>query len=103
MLVLLWAIWLAAADIPLAVAKAPGSANQVELRNTGTRPINAWAFAVTSPNASGGLHREFHSADVYMSEVTGGLQGAEPHLRALRPGESRAVPVDPIPGNATMQ
>lgn len=93
-----------AADLPLAVGKiTAGPPSQVELRNTGTQPINAWAFAVSSPNASGGIHREFHSSDVYMSEVTSGLQGAEPHLRMLQPGESRAFPVDPLPRDASVQ
>jgi hypothetical protein len=93
-----------AADVPLAIAKvAGGPPYHVELRNTGTKPVNAWSFAVTSPNANGGIHREFHSADVYMSEVTGGLQGADPNLRPLQPGESRAVPVDALPPEASLQ
>src|SRR5919198_6384 len=94
---------LVATDPPLAVGKATPGATQIELRNTGTQPINAWAFAISSPNASGGIHRVFHSSDVYLSEVTGGLQGAEPHLRLLQPGESRTVPVDPLPQDASVQ
>jgi hypothetical protein len=90
-----------AADFPLALAKS--GSNQVELRNTGTQPINAWAFAITSPNASGGIHRVFHSADVYLSEVTGGLQGAAPHLQRLMPGGTRTVPTDPMPADASLQ
>ncbi len=94
---------LVAADPPLALKAVSGPPSQVELRNTGTQPINAWAFAISSPNASGGIRRVFHSADVYMSEVTSGLQGAEPHLRVLQPGEARMVPVDPLPKDATVQ
>jgi hypothetical protein len=90
-------------DLPLTVGKVVTGATQVELRNTGTQPINAWAFAISSPNASGGIHRVFHSSDVYLSEVTGGLQGAEPHLRLLQPGDARAVPVDPLPAGASVQ
>ena len=90
-------------DLPLNVGKLTTGATQVELRNTGTQPINAWAFAISSPNASGGIHRVFHSSDVYLSEVTGGLQGAEPHLRLLQPGDSRTVPVDPLPAGASVQ
>jgi hypothetical protein len=90
-------------DLPLSVGKLTTGATQVELRNTGTQPINAWAFAISSPNASGGIHRVFHSSDVYLSEVTGGLQGAEPHLRLLQPGDSRTVPVDPLPAGASVQ
>jgi len=92
-----------AADPPLAARALPGPPSQVELRSAATRPINAWVFAISSPNPSGGIHRVFHSSDVYMSDVTGGLQGAEPHLRVLQPGESRAVPVDPFPSDATVQ
>src|SRR5687767_12339570 len=92
-----------AADPPLTARAIPGPPSQVELRNTGTRPINAWAFAISAPNASGGIRRTFHSADVYMSEVTAEMQRAAPHLRVLKPGESRTVPVDPFPPNATVQ
>src|SRR5688572_22361372 len=92
------------ADLPLVVGRVTaGPSSRVELRNTGTKPINAWAFAISSPNASGGIRRVVHSSDVYMSEVTGGLQGAEPHLRVLQPGESRAIGVDPLPENASVQ
>jgi hypothetical protein len=91
------------AELPLVVGKAAAGSSQVELRNTGTQSINAWAFAISSPNASGGIHRVFRSSDVYMSEVTGNLQGAEPHLRSLKAGESRAVPVDPLPANASVE
>jgi hypothetical protein len=91
------------ADLPLTVGKIATGATQVELRNTGTQPINAWAFAISSPNASGGIHRVFHSSDVYLSEVTGGLQSAEPHLRLVQPGDTRAVPVDPLPAGASVQ
>src|SRR5262245_11951423 len=90
-----------APDLPLAITKAGPS--QVELRNTGSQPISAWAFAISSPNASGGIHRVIHSADVYMSEVTGGLQGAAPHLQRLMPGQSRTMPVDPMPADASLQ
>ena len=93
-----------AADLPLIVGKVTvGPPSQVELRNAGTQPINAWAFAISSPNASGGIRRVVHTSDVYMSEVTGGLQGAEPHLKVLQPGESRAIAVDPLPAQASVQ
>lgn len=94
---------LLAAELPLEVGKLVPGATQVELRNVGRQPINGWAFAISSPNASGGIRRVFHSSDVYMSEVTGGLQGAEPHLRLLQPGETRAMPVDPLPAGVSVQ
>ena len=93
-----------ASDPPLTVAKVTvGPPSQVELRNTGTKPINAWAFAISSRNADGGFHRVVHSADVYLSEVTGGLQGAAPHLQRLNAGESRVVSVDLLPSYASVQ
>jgi len=93
-----------AADIPLSVSRVTASPTpEVALRNVGSQPINAWAFAISWPNESGGIHRVFHSADVYMSEVTGDLQGAAPHLQRLMPGQSRAVPVDPMPDAASFQ
>src|SRR5688572_31543918 len=70
-----------AADPPLTARAIPGPPSQVELRNTGTRRINAWAFAISAPNASGGIRRTCHSAGVYMSEVTAEMQRAAPHLR----------------------
>jgi hypothetical protein len=91
------------ADLPLTIGAVAPGATQVELRNAATQPINAWAFAISSPNASGGIHRVFHSSDVYLSEVTGGLQGAEPHLRLLQAGEKRTVPIDPLPAGASVQ
>jgi hypothetical protein len=92
---------LAAQQMPLAVKLVADA--KAELRNTGSQPVNAWAFAITSPNASGGIHRVFHSADVYLSEVTGGIQGAAPHLNRIMPGESRTVPIDPPPTGASAQ
>ena len=93
-----------AADLPLAVSKVTtGPPSQVELKNTAAQPINAWVFAISSPNASGGIHRVFHSSDVYLSEVTGNLQNAEPHLRLIQPGDTRAMPVDPLPAGASVQ
>jgi hypothetical protein len=92
-----------APDMPLTARLIPGPAPQVELRNTGTQPVNAWAFAVSSPNDRGGIHREFHTADVYLSEVTSGLQGAAPHLNRIMPGETRTVPIDAVPAGASVQ
>jgi hypothetical protein len=94
---------LVAADPPLALKMVPGPPSQVEIRNTGTQPVNAWAFAISAPNPGGGIRRTFHSADVYLSEVTAGLQGAAPHLTILQPGASRLVPVDPFPPGASVQ
>src|SRR5262245_43206205 len=94
---------LAAADPPLAVRLVTGAKPSVELRNTGSQAITAWSFAVSSPNANGGIHREMHSADVYLSEVTSGLPRAPNHLDWLRSGETRMVPVDAAPAGASVE
>src|SRR6267378_3411883 len=65
--------------------------------------ITAWNFAVSSPNPNGGIHRETHSADVYLSEVTRGLPRAPNHLDWLRPGESRTIAVDAAPPGASVE
>src|SRR5262245_5811445 len=94
---------LAAADAPLSARLIPGSPPAVELRNPGAKAATAWSFAVSSPNPNGGIHRELHSADVYLSEVTRGLPRAPNHLDWLRPGETRAIPVDGAPQGATVE
>jgi len=94
---------LAAADAPLSGRLVAGTPPTVELKNTGNRAVTAWSFAVSSPNPNGGIHREMHSADVYLSEVTRGLPRAPNHLDWVRPGESRTVPVDAAPSGATVE
>jgi len=86
--------------IPLSARIVPGSPARVELTNTSNQPITAWSFAVTSSNAQGGTHRELHTADVYLSEVTRGLPRAPQHLDWIQPGQSTAVPVDAAPADA---
>ena len=54
------------------------------------------------PTATG-VHREGHSADVYLSEVTGNLPGAQPHLDRIMPGQSRSLPVDVAGADASVQ
>jgi len=94
---------LAAADPPLAGRLVAGAKPTVELRNTGSQAVTAWSFAVSSPNPNGGIHREMHSADVYLSEVTRGLPRAPNHLDWLRPGESRTIPIDAAPSGASVE
>jgi hypothetical protein len=91
-----------AADMPLVGRVVPGSNPQVELRNAGDRAVTAWSFAVVSPTATG-THREVHSADVYLSDVTRGLPQATAHLDWLRPGQSRTIPVDAAPAGASVE
>jgi hypothetical protein len=91
-----------AAKFPATIRIMPGSPARVELTNTGTQPITAWSFSVATPTATG-VHHEGHSADVYLSEVTGNLPGAQPHLDRIMPGQSRAVPVDAAGAGASVQ
>ena len=87
---------------PATIRVMPGAPARVELANTGTQPITAWSFTVATPTATG-VHREGHSADVYLSEVTGNLPGAQPHLDRIMPGQSRALPVDAAGADASVQ
>jgi hypothetical protein len=89
-------------EFPATVRVLPGSPARVELTNTGSQPITAWSFTVSTPTATG-THREAHSADVYLSEVTGNLPGAQPHLDRIMPGQSRALPVDAAGPDASVQ
>jgi hypothetical protein len=93
---------LLAPDTPVTARLLPGPPPQVELKNTDARAVTAWSFAVVSPTATG-THRETHSADVYLSDVTRGLPRSEAHLDWLRPGESRAIPVDAAPAGAAVE
>ena len=93
---------LVAPTFPVTARLVPGAAPQVELKNTGDRAVTAWNFAVISPTSTG-THREDHSADVYLSEVTRNLPRAPQHLDWLRAGESRTIPVDTAPAGATVE
>ena len=89
--------------IPATARIVAGSSPRVELTNAGTQAITAWSFAVISPNAQGGLHREMHTADVYLSEVTRGLPRSPEHLDVIQPGQSTIVPIDAAPAGATVE
>ena len=89
-------------EFPAAIRVMPGTPPRVELTNTGNQPITAWSFTVSTPTATG-VHRETHSADVYLSEVTGKLPGAEPHLDRVMPGQSRVLPIDAAAADASVQ
>jgi hypothetical protein len=98
----LTALLLAPESLPLTGRLISGPPPQVELKNTSDRAVTAWSFVVISPTQTG-THREVHSADVYLSEVTRGLPQSDAHLDWLRPGQSRAVPVDAAPPGASVQ
>ena len=90
-----------AADFPAAIRLLPGAPARIELTNTSNQPITAWSFTVSTPNPNG-AHHETHTADVYLSEVTGKLPGAEPHLDRIMPGQSRVLPIDGASAGATV-
>jgi hypothetical protein len=96
------AVAVVAAEFPATIRLMPGTPARAELTNTGSQPITAWAFIVSTPTATG-AHHETHSADVYLSEVTGKLLGAEPHLNRIMAGESRALPIDAAGAGASVQ
>src|SRR5262249_23727859 len=70
---------------------------------TGTRAATAWSIAITTPNKDGGLHRVIQTADAYLAEVTRGLPRSPEHLDWIRPGQSRDVPLDPQPPDASVR
>jgi hypothetical protein len=86
-----------APDMPLIVnAVIAGPPSHVRLTNTSPQPVTAWSLATTTPTSTG-THREIYTADGYLSEATHGLPGANPGLERLMPGESRDLPIDPLP------
>jgi len=94
---------LAAFDMPLAVSDVvTGPHAHVRLTNNARQPVTAWSLAASSPSPNGGTHREVYTADGYLSEVTHGLPGANERLERLMPGESRELPLDPLPAGSTV-
>lgn len=76
-----------------------GEASHVRITNTSRQPVTAWSLKATSPTATGN-HREIYTTDGYLSEVTHGLPKAAERLERLMPGESRDLPLDPLPEGA---
>jgi hypothetical protein len=88
---------LAAPELPLRVSDVvTGSAAHVRLTNTAAQPLTAWSLAAIS-RAGNGTHREIYTADGYLSEATHGIPGSTERLERLMPGESRQIPLDPLP------
>jgi hypothetical protein len=93
---------LAAAEMPLRVSNiVTGQSAHVRLTNTSSQPVTAWSLAATSPRGRGS-HREVYTVDGYLSEATHGIPGSTERLERLMPGESRDVPLDPLPDGATI-
>lgn len=94
---------LAAADTPLVVSDVmTGPASHVRITNTAHQPITAWSLAAVTPRGSG-THREVYTTEGYLSEVTHGLPKAAERLERLMPGESRELPLDPLPDGARVE
>jgi hypothetical protein len=91
-----------AGEIPLSVSDiVTGTPGHVRLTNTSRQPVTAWSLATTE-SSNGRTHREVHTTDGYLSEATHGLPGAAERFERLMPGESRQVPLDPLPPGATV-
>jgi hypothetical protein len=79
-----------------------GPSSHVQITNTGTQAITAWSLVATTHADGGRTHRDIHTVDGYLSEVTHGLPGSSERLERLLPGQSRQFPLDPLPAGATV-
>lgn len=101
--VVLVSVVMSASELPLAVSDVvTGTPSHVRLTNNARQPVTAWSLAASSPSPNGGTHREVYTADGYLSEVTHGLPGSNARIERLMPGESRELPLDPLPSGATV-
>jgi hypothetical protein len=86
-----------AAENPVIISDfSTGPSSRVRISNTAHQPVTAWSIAATTPTATG-THREVYTTEGYLSEVTHGLPRAAERLERLMPGESRDLPLDPLP------
>jgi hypothetical protein len=86
-----------AAENPVIISDfTTGPSSRVRISNTAHQPVTAWSIATTTPTATG-THREVYTTEGYLSEVTHGLPKAAERLERLMPGESRDLPLDPLP------
>jgi hypothetical protein len=89
-------------EMPLRVSNvATGQSARVRLTNMGNQPVTAWSLAAISSSGRG-AHREVYTVDGYLSEATHGIPGSTERLERLMPGESRDIPLDPLPDGATV-
>jgi hypothetical protein len=101
---LAFATLLYAADLPVSVNNlTTGAASHVELSNTGAQPVTAWSLAITTRSDNGGTHRVIETVDAYLADVTRDLPRSSPHLDWLRPGQTREIPLDPLPPDAKVE
>jgi hypothetical protein len=93
-----------AAEMPLKVSDVvTGPSTHVRLTNTSSQPVTARVLAATSTSAIGRTHREIYTTDGYLSEVTHGIPRSDERLERLMPGDSREVPLDPLPAGSTVE
>jgi hypothetical protein len=94
----------AAADIPLVVSDVvTGPQSHVRLTSTAAQPVTAWSLAATTQAEGGRTRRELYTVDGYLSELTHGLPGAAEHRERLMPGQSREIPLDPLPAGTKVE
>jgi hypothetical protein len=92
-----------APDMPVTVSQlVTGAPSHVRLTNTSRQTVTAWSLATTAVSGDR-THREVYTADGYLSEATHGLPGSSERLERLMPGQSRELPLDPLPAGATVQ
>jgi hypothetical protein len=92
------------AESPLLIGDlVTGNASHVRLTNSGSQPVTAWSLAAITEPAPGRTHREVYTVDGYLSEATHGLPKAAERLERLMPGESRDIPLDPLPSGAKVE
>jgi len=88
--------------LPLVVGKVtPGPSSQVELKNTGSKAVTAWSLGILTHPDPSRTHKVIHTGDAYLAEVTRDLPRSSPHLDWIRAGQSRVLPLDPQPPDAT--
>ena len=89
---------------PLSISDVvTGTASHVRIRNTTHQPVTAWSLAAVTEPVEGRVHREIYTTDGYLSELTHGLPRAAERLERLMPGESRELPLDPLPEGGTVE
>jgi len=92
-----------AAESPVIVSDlVTGASSHVRITNNSRQPVTAWSLGATSEKPGGGTHREVYTTDGYLSQATHGLPKAAERLERLMPGESRELPLDPLPAGAAV-
>ena len=90
--------------LPLVAGKlTPGPSSQVELKNTGNKAVTAWSLGILTHPDPSRTHKVIHTGDAYLAEVTRDLPRSSPHLDWILPGQSRVLPLDPQPPDATVE